>query len=85
MCDQTLAFFSLPGGMEWLVILIVGLLIFGRRLPDVARSFGRSITEFKKGMRDVQDDIHSAVDRDAQSPRLEKKSDPAMARKEETN
>ena len=73
---------SFPGGMEWLVILIVGLLIFGRRLPDVARSFGRSITEFKKGMRDVQDDIHSAVDRDAPSARLEQKSDPAMTRKD---
>jgi len=52
-----LAFFNLPGGMEWVVILIVGLLLFGRRLPDVARSLGKSIVEFKKGIREVRDDI----------------------------
>ena len=48
-----LGFFSLPGGTEWVVILIVGLLLFGRRLPDVARSIGKSIVEFKKGIREV--------------------------------
>jgi sec-independent protein translocase protein TatA len=54
---HTLALFNLPGGVEWLVILIVGLLLFGRRLPDVARSLGRSIVEFKKGIKGVHDDI----------------------------
>lgn len=54
---NVLAFFNLPGGMEWVVILIVGLLLFGRRLPDVARSLGKSIVEFKKGIREVRDDI----------------------------
>ncbi len=82
MTPKFLAFFSLPGGLEWLVILIVGLLIFGRRLPDVARSMGKSITEFKKGMKDVQSDIHSAVDRDDRSPRLERDPDAVAARKD---
>ena len=54
---QTLAFFSLPGGTEWIVILIVGLLLFGRRLPEIARSMGKSIVEFKRGIKDVRDDI----------------------------
>jgi len=49
------AFISMPGGGEWIVILIIGLLIFGRRLPDVARSLGKSVNEFKKGMREFQD------------------------------
>lgn len=48
---------SMPGALEWLVIGAVGLLIFGRRLPDVARSIGRSIVEFKRGMRDVKDEL----------------------------
>ena len=52
-----LAFFNLPGGMEWVVILVVGLLLFGRRMPEVARSLGKSIVEFKKGIREVRDDI----------------------------
>ena len=57
---QTLAIFNLPGGMEWIVILIVGLLLFGRRLPDVARSLGKSIVEFKKGIKGVNDDIEDS-------------------------
>ena len=52
-----LAFFGLPGGLEWVVIGVFGLLIFGRRLPDVARSVGKSIVEFKKGLRDAKSEL----------------------------
>ena len=45
--------FGLPGHGEWIILLILGLLIFGRRMPDVARSIGRSIVEFKRGIRSV--------------------------------
>ena len=46
-----LAFFSgVPGPLELLVILLVILLLFGaKRLPDLARSLGRSLSEFKRG------------------------------------
>jgi sec-independent protein translocase protein TatA len=40
---------------ELLVIGIIGLVIFGRRLPEVGRSLGRSITQFKKGLSDTED------------------------------
>ena len=43
MNEMTLAWFGLPGGAEWVVILVLALLIFGRRLPDVARSSFRPI------------------------------------------
>lgn len=59
---DTLAFMGLPMGAEWIVILIVALLIFGRRLPDVARSIGKSITEFKKGIKESENDIKKALD-----------------------
>lgn len=57
MIASTLALFNLPGGVEWIIIGIVALLIFGRRLPEVARSIGKSIVEFKRGIKDVKDDI----------------------------
>ena len=44
-----------PQGLDWLWILLVVLLIFGRRLPEVARSLGKSLTEFKKGIREAQE------------------------------
>ncbi len=45
--------FSMPSGMEWLVVLAIGLLLFGKRLPEVGRSLGQGINEFKKGLKDV--------------------------------
>jgi sec-independent protein translocase protein TatA len=54
---SVLAFFSLPAGAEWIVILVIGLLLFGRRLPDVGRSIGQGIKEFKKGLKDVEEDV----------------------------
>lgn len=64
-----LAFLQSIGAPEVIVIGIVALLIFGRRLPEVGRSFGRSIVEFKRGLKDVQgdakkigDDIDRAAD-----------------------
>ena len=44
------AIFNMPGGSEWLVILVVALLLFGKRLPEIMRGLGGSVREFKKGM-----------------------------------
>ncbi|MEM0983336.1 MAG: twin-arginine translocase TatA/TatE family subunit [Planctomycetota bacterium] len=51
-----LGFFGLPGHFEMIIILVVLLLLFGRRLPEVARSLGDGIREFKKGVREVTED-----------------------------
>lgn len=42
--------FSLPSGSEYIVILVVALLLFGKRLPEIMRGLGSSVREFKKGM-----------------------------------
>jgi sec-independent protein translocase protein TatA len=49
----------MPGPTEWLIVGAVVLLLFGaKKLPDLARSLGRSSSEFKKGIREgaVDDD-----------------------------
>ena len=46
------------GFPELLVIFLIVLLLFGaKRLPDIAKGVGRSIQEFKKGMKDIEKDL----------------------------
>ena len=47
---------------ELLVVLVVALLMFGRRLPDIARSVGKSLTEFKKGINEAKETKDEFVD-----------------------
>jgi sec-independent protein translocase protein TatA len=53
-----------PG--ELLVVGVVAVLLFGSNLPSVARSLGKSMSEFKKGMHDLQDELRNADSRPAQ-------------------
>jgi sec-independent protein translocase protein TatA len=46
-----------PGPLEWIAIVGVGLLIFGKRLPEVGRGLGKSIVEFKRGLKGIEDDV----------------------------
>jgi len=49
-----------PGFQEMIVIGIIAVLLFGKRLPEVAKSLGKSYNEFRKGLAD----IHTSIDYD---------------------
>jgi sec-independent protein translocase protein TatA len=45
---------------NWLLIAGIALLIFGKRLPEVGRSLGKGIVEFKKGLAGIEEDVTQA-------------------------
>ena len=52
------AFLQNIGMSELLVILSIALLLFGAgRLPEIARSFGKTVQEFKKGFKEIDEDL----------------------------
>ncbi len=60
MFSIPIGWFGIPGGFEWIIILIIALLIFGKRLPGTMRSIGKGIVEFKKGLKGVKDEVDEA-------------------------
>ena len=50
-----LAMIGMPGTMEMVIIACIALLLFGKRLPSVARSIGQSIYELKHGLNEAID------------------------------
>ena len=46
------------GFMEWMVVLVIVLVLFGaRRVPEIGASLGKGIREFKKSINDVQNQV----------------------------
>jgi sec-independent protein translocase protein TatA len=68
---QTLGFLPNLGWPEMLIIGIIMLLLFGRRLPEVGRSLGQGIVSFKKGLKEVGDEINVQVNESAQQPKFD--------------
>jgi sec-independent protein translocase protein TatA len=78
--------FVWPGGTEWVILLVLGLLIFGRRLPEVGRSLGKGIVEFKRGIKGIEDEVETEssrpkeIDRSPDRPGLEPPAEPRVSR-----
>ena len=53
-------FFGTPGPLELVIIALVVLLLFGKRLPSVMGSLGKGIVEFKKGVRGIESEVEKA-------------------------
>ena len=57
------------GHPELWVILVIALLIFGRRLPEIARSLGKTLTSFKKGLHEAETEIDKAEEETKADPK----------------
>ncbi len=53
--------FITPGPMDMLIIGVIAVLLFGKRLPEVGRSVGKGLMEFKKGLRGIEEELHKAT------------------------
>jgi sec-independent protein translocase protein TatA len=77
-----------PSFAELMIIMVIALLLFGKRLPEVARSLGKGVVEFKKGIKGVEDkvdDVERQIDRQSeyQPPRkLDSERQTSEARKD---
>lgn len=77
--------FGMPGGIEWIVILIVALLIFGKRLPEVMKSLGKGIVEFKKGVKGVEDEVETSINKKPDELGTAEKKDVKMKTDDKVN
>ena len=72
---------SMPGGMEWLLIAFVVLLLFGgKKIPELAKGLGSGIKNLKKAVKDDEDEVAEVK----KSDELEKKSEATTADKNES-
>ncbi|MFP5069954.1 Sec-independent protein translocase subunit TatA [Pseudonocardia nantongensis] len=73
----------MPGGYEWLIIIVVLLLLFGaKKLPDMARSVGQSARVFKGEMKGLKDD-EKAKDEKAKDEKARNAEEPPAAAPQE--
>jgi sec-independent protein translocase protein TatA len=53
---------SMPGGSEWILIILVVLLLFGgRKIPELMRGLGRGIREFNDAKNNVKEEIEQGI------------------------
>lgn len=62
---------SMPGGSEWIIIILIALLFFGgRKIPELMRGVGRGIREFNDAKNNVRNEIEEGMkDKDKQEVR----------------
>ncbi len=54
--------FGIPSGPDLIILLIIVLVLFGaKRLPEIARSLGQSVHEFKKAKQEFEDQVSKPI------------------------
>lgn len=74
--------FGLPGGSEWIIILIIVLILFGgKKIPELLRGVGKGVGELQKGIhegkRQLEDSYRDEVTRKEEEAAANTTSDPA--------
>jgi sec-independent protein translocase protein TatA len=70
------------GGLSpfhWLVVAVIVLLLFGNRLPQVMRSLGQGVVEFKKGLQGIEEDVKNSTNKIEEQPSKPQSAEPAKA------
>jgi len=50
----------MPGGSEWIIILVVVLLLFGgKKIPELMKGIGKGVKGFKDGLKDIEEEINN--------------------------
>ena len=67
---NSLLMISMPGGSEWILIILVVLLLFGgRKIPELMRGLGRGIREFQDAKNNVKQEIEDGIkEKDTKAP-----------------
>ena len=74
---RTLAILGLPGGSEVILVIFIILLLFGaKKLPELSRSLGKSLGEFKKGQKEGNTTDNKVSEISSESDEIEKKESP---------
>lgn len=70
---NTILFLGLPGGAEWILILLAIILLFGgRKIPELMRGLGKGIREFNDAKKNVKSEIEKGMTKEEKQ--AEKKS-----------
>ena len=58
-------FFSFPMGWQIIVLVLLILLLFGgKKIPEMMKGIGKGISQFKQGLKEVEDDIKADISDD---------------------
>lgn len=70
---NSILLFGMPGGTEWILILLVVLLLFGgKKIPELMKGLGSGIREFNNAKNDVKDKIKEGMNEESKKNNEEK-------------
>lgn len=73
---------SMPGGSEWILIILVVLLLFGgKKIPELMRGVGRGIREFNDAKSNVKSEIEEGMREKESKATIQQKSEAGLSEK----